>query len=157
MANVKYEQWFGAGSILGGLLAVVLPILMGLGEYGITFSIYNIRTELQSYLTQGNVVGEYLLNFVGVMSLPGFILTALGMGLLVVVSRWVVETLSIKVKPRMKMVFVFVLASLMQGLIVSGSLPTFAIEPMVFILITGTILALVTEQLYKAMKWSVPI
>ena len=155
MAKVKFGDWFKAGAIMGGLLSVLLPLLIAIPTIGITFSIYNIRENLAAYVGQGSIFGQYLLAFVGEFSVPGILIAAVGMGVLVFLARHIVGMLKF-IPVKHKFPAVFVVAALLQGIIMTMQLPAFELMPILFLGLTALILSYLLKTVYKQLKMPLP-
>jgi len=152
---MKNLEWAKAGFIMGALLSVVLPLLVAIPSFGITFSIYNIRDNITQYVGAGTVFGQYLLSFVGELSLPGLVVAGLGMGVLVLLARFVVGALKF-IPVKYTFPAVFVVAALAQGMIMTLQLPVFEFMPLVYLAITAFILSFLLKVIYKQLHWSIP-
>ena len=157
MVNLKVKnfEWFVSGAVLGLLLSVILPVvntIVGSAQVGITFSIYNIRGSLAAFQQGGTTFSNWLLQLAGLQwSIPGILMAMFGVGLLVLLSRYVLGWLKIPAKHMM--LAVFTLASVLQGLIMSTTFNElfgqFSIEMVIFAGLTGLILAFLVKALYK--------
>ena len=164
----KYWEYFKAGGLLGIVISFVMPWvnkLIGDGVYGVTLSIYNIRAEVLGFATQGNLFAKFLLNYLpgGVPALSGLpvwlvsaVITGAGVGAMVVVGKLIVETLPLGLNKKNELLAAFVLGSIGAALLVAGSLPTFAVEPLLFMVITGFILSFLLQKLYEGIGWNLP-
>jgi len=160
MPKIKFKDWFLAGAFLG----VVLPLLMsaitwllglvGQETVGVTFATYGIKENILAYVGQGNLFGGYLLSYVGNITIPGIAVSALGLGLLVYLARYIAEWL--KLKNKIMLPAVFVIAGLLQGMIMNLQIPKFEILPLLFLGITAYIVSFILKAAYKNLKWKVP-
>lgn len=164
----KYWEYFKAGGILGVFISFVVPWvnkLLGDSVYGVTFSIYNIRSEVLGFATQGNMFAKFLLNYLpgelpAMSGLPVWlvsaVITGVGVGAMVVLGKWIVENLPLGISKKHELLASFVLGSLGAGALVAWSLPSFAVEPLLFLAITGFILSFLLQALYGVIGWRLP-
>ena len=162
--RIKNFEWFKAGAILGAFIAIVLPIvnqLVGQATYGVTFSVYNIRANLQAFIQSGKGFSEMLLHLAGIQwSLPSILGIALGTGLLVILSRYIIGAILPRLKAQDRMVAVFALASVLLGFITAGgfnqAIGMFSVELLVFAALTGFVLSYLVRAIYKRARLTIP-
>ena len=161
MPKIKFFNWFKAGALLGLALPLLMSFvtwllgLLGQETIGITFATYGIKENILAYVGTGNVFGSYLLSYIGEITFPGMIASAVGLGVLVYLARYIAGWL--KLKAKIMLPAVFVLAALLQGVLMTLQLPKFEILPLLFLGLTGYVLSLVLKATYKKMKWKVPV
>lgn len=161
MPKIKFFDWFKAGALLG----LALPLLMsaitwliglfGQETIGITFATYGIKENILAYVGVGNIFGSYLLSFVGIITIQGLIASAIGLGVLVFFARHIAGWL--KLKAKIMLPAVFVIAALLQGVLMTLQLPRFEVLPLLFLGITAYLISLILKATYNKMKWKVPV
>ncbi len=160
--KIKHQDWLIAGIMLGLVIQLVLPPLIGWlvsssGISGITFATYNVRQELAAFADAGNAFASWAGSYVGLgWSLEGFLMSAIGLGALAFGVAWLFDLLKVKVKPKNKMFWVFVLSSLISGFVVSKTLPEFAIAPILFLGATAFLATYILKWVYKLLKMPLP-
>jgi hypothetical protein len=154
----RFQNWFLVGAVIGIVISLILPPIIAwlvgtTGVTGVTFAAYNVREQFANYAAQGNAFAGYILSFIGGgISLPGVVITAIGLGSLMYLLRVLFDVLGINMSFKWKLFAIVVLATVVAGYVVSKSLPVFAIEPMIFMVITGAMISFVAEQVSKALK-----
>lgn len=155
------SSWAGFAAIVALLLGVAAPWLIGqvvnvTGVTGITFSTYDLRGQLAGMVDRGNQFANLALQFAGAFTLPGILMTIVGLAVSTAAVAWLLDLLKLRLPARWHIVGVLVVAHVLMGIIISQALPAFELLVWIFLLATGLASVVAVEWLYKLFKWQLP-
>jgi len=122
MAKIDIKNWAIIGVIVSAITPFFMTLLSIIPMFQLTFSTIAINIRSQITGVSGLDFGNYLLGLLGKeLAVPNLLLNVLGGAVLIVLARFVLNYLPIKTKTTFhKLIAVFVLASVIQLLILSG-------------------------------------